>query len=104
MQDHSGIYDLKTELWNQNDATRYFDIPFQSGDDKIIKAMNRIGSAQNYISLVEGIKSVFPEAVLRTTFLTGFPGEDDCAANNTKEFLMNIQRIIIFSNSDIIDL
>ena len=42
-------------------------------------------------SIEEEIKSVFPEAVLRTTFLTGFPGEDDFAASNTKEFLMNIQ-------------
>lgn len=69
----------------------YFDIPFQSGDDKIIKAMNRVGSAKNYVSLVDEIKAVFPEAVIRTTFLTGFPSEDDSAANNTKDFLMNIQ-------------
>ena len=69
----------------------YFDIPFQSGDDKIIKAMNRVGSAKNYVSLVGEIKAVFPEAVIRTTFLTGFPSEDDSAANNTKDFLMKIQ-------------
>ena len=69
----------------------YFDIPFQSGDDKIIKAMNRVGSAEKYARLVQEIKNVFPEAVLRTTFLTGFPGEDEKAAKNTEQFLKNIQ-------------
>ena len=52
----------------------YFDIPFQSGDDKIIHAMNRRGSGEIYRKLVEEIRNTFPDAVLRTTFLTGFPG------------------------------
>ena len=69
----------------------YFDIPFQSGDDGIITAMNRTGSFEKYVQLVEKIRSELPEAVLRTTFLTGFPGETDKAADNTFEFLKTIQ-------------
>jgi len=69
----------------------YFDIPFQSGDDGIITAMNRTGSFEKYVELIEKIRSVFPEAVLRTTFLTGFPGETDKAADNTYEFLKTIK-------------
>ena len=68
----------------------YFDIPFQSGDDQIIKAMNRIGPASRYVELVKTIRKELPEAVLRTTFLTGFPGETDQAAQNTREFLKQI--------------
>ena len=69
----------------------YFDIPFQSGDDEIILAMNRTGSAKKYIELVDSIRRVFPETVLRTTFLTGFPGEKDKSAENTLNFLNAIQ-------------
>lgn len=69
----------------------YFDIPFQSGDDKIILSMNRTGSKNQYQNLVENIRQKLPNAVLRTTFLTGFPGETQEAADNTYDFLKNIQ-------------
>ncbi|WP_022931154.1 30S ribosomal protein S12 methylthiotransferase RimO [Treponema bryantii] len=69
----------------------YFDIPFQSGDDGIILAMNRTGSFKEYTALVKKIRRQLPGAVLRTTFLTGFPGESDEAAENTARFLEEIQ-------------
>ncbi len=69
----------------------YFDIPFQSGDDKIILAMNRTGSFKQYVALIKKIRRELPEATLRTTFLTGFPGETDEAAENTVRFLEEIQ-------------
>ncbi len=69
----------------------YFDIPFQSGDDKIILAMNRTGSFKEYTALVKKIRRKLPAAVLRTTFLTGFPGESDEAADNTARFLQEIK-------------
>lgn len=69
----------------------YFDIPFQSGDDFIIKKMNRKGSKKEYERLISDIKSALPNAVIRTTFLTGFPGETDEMAQNSLEFLKNIQ-------------
>ncbi len=69
----------------------YFDIPFQAGDDGLIRAMNRKGSAKEYERLANDIRAAFPEAALRTTFLTGFPGETDEAAGNTQEFLRTIR-------------
>ena len=69
----------------------YFDIPFQSADDKIILAMNRTGSYKEYSALVKKIRRELPSAVLRTTFLTGFPGETDEAAENTARFLQEIK-------------
>ena len=69
----------------------YFDIPFQSGDDEIIKAMNRKCTAKEYVHLVRDIRASFPEAAIRTTFLTGFPGETDKAACFTQRFLSDIQ-------------
>ncbi len=69
----------------------YFDIPFQSGSDSIIKSMNRKGQSKDYVSLVRKIREVFPESCIRTTFLTGFPGESEKNAEETKSFLKEIQ-------------
>ena len=69
----------------------YFDIPFQSGDDDIIRSMNRKNSASYYKALVKNIRAQFPEAALRTTFLAGFPGEKEEAAQHTLDFLKSIE-------------
>jgi ribosomal protein S12 methylthiotransferase len=53
----------------------YFDIPFQHSSEKILRAMNRRGSAQTYLDLIEFIRCRLPDAVIRSTFMTGFPGE-----------------------------
>jgi ribosomal protein S12 methylthiotransferase len=55
----------------------YFDIPFQHASPKILAAMNRHGSAEDYISLAATIRRRIPASVIRTTFLLGFPGETD---------------------------
>lgn len=69
----------------------YFDIPFQSGDDEIIRAMNRRGTFSSYVNLVEQIRIALPECSIRTTFLTGFPGESDGQAERTLAFMQKIQ-------------
>ncbi len=89
-------YDILPIVAQDKRILPYFDIPFQSGDDKIIKEMNRKGSAEKYIQLVEKIRSsqqnsFYDDVALRTTFLCGFPGETDENAKNTVEFLKNIQ-------------
>ncbi|MCL2190694.1 MAG: 30S ribosomal protein S12 methylthiotransferase RimO [Treponema sp.] len=53
----------------------YFDIPFQHSSPAVLSAMNRRGSAEAYLALVETIRARLPAAVVRTTFLVGFPGE-----------------------------
>ena len=55
----------------------YFDIPFQHGSEKILKAMNRKGNAGTYLKLIKTIRHRLPDAVMRSTFLTGFPGETE---------------------------
>jgi len=68
----------------------YFDIPFQSGDNAMIKAMNRVGNADEYVKIANTIRSELPDSALRTTFLTGFAGETEEAQENTKAFLKKI--------------
>ncbi|MBE6350327.1 MAG: 30S ribosomal protein S12 methylthiotransferase RimO [Spirochaetaceae bacterium] len=70
----------------------YFDIPFQSGSDSLILAMNRKGSAVCYQSLIATIRqqlrdSFFADVAIRTTFMCGFPGETDENAQETEKFI-----------------
>lgn len=69
----------------------YFDIPFQHGSEQILKAMNRQGNSDKYTSLVNTIRQHLPKAVLRTTFLTGFPGETTKNQKESVEFLKAIR-------------
>ncbi len=69
----------------------YFDIPFQSGSDRIIKLMNRNGSAKKYAESIEAIRNAFDSSCIRTTFLTGFPSETEEDASQTREFLKAIK-------------
>jgi ribosomal protein S12 methylthiotransferase len=55
----------------------YFDIPFQHASLKILAAMNRRGSAEKYMELIKTIRNRLPHAVIRSTFLLGFPGETE---------------------------
>ena len=68
----------------------YFDIPFQSGSTSVIKAMNRCGTAESYLALAEKLRSEVG-AVVRTTFLCGFPGETEENAEETEAFLGALQ-------------
>lgn len=68
----------------------YFDIPFQSGSTSVIKAMNRCGTAESYLALAEKLRSEVG-AVVRTTFLCGFPGETEENASETEAFLGSLQ-------------
>ena len=55
----------------------YFDIPFQHGSAKILTAMNRRGDAETCLGLIDRIRERLPAAVIRSTFMTGFPGETE---------------------------
>jgi ribosomal protein S12 methylthiotransferase len=55
----------------------YFDIPFQHASGKILAAMNRRGTTEKYLALLETIRNRLPRAVIRSTFLLGFPGETE---------------------------
>jgi ribosomal protein S12 methylthiotransferase len=55
----------------------YFDIPFQHASSTVLRAMGRRGDAAVYGALVDRIREALPDAVIRSTFMVGFPGEGD---------------------------
>lgn len=62
---------------------KYLHLPLQSGDDRILKKMNRPYTAFQYLKLVEKIKKEIPEIKIGTDIIVGFPGETDQAFENT---------------------
>lgn len=55
----------------------YFDIPFQHSSNRILKSMHRRGTKEEYQLLIEKIRNKIPSAIIRTTYIVGFPGESD---------------------------
>ena len=55
----------------------YLHLPVQSGSDRILKAMNRKHTAQDYLKLIDRIRVARPDIALSGDFIVGFPGETD---------------------------
>jgi ribosomal protein S12 methylthiotransferase len=55
----------------------YFDLPFQHAAPAVLKAMGRSGDADTYLRLIDFIRAGCEGAVIRSTFLVGFPGESN---------------------------
>ncbi len=65
----------------------YFDIPFQHADPKVLRPMKRTGNPEIYLDLIGRIRSALPDAVIRTTLMLGFPGEDREAFDTLLDFV-----------------
>lgn len=66
---------------------RYMDIPFQHADSGVLKKMGRKGTRESYLDLIRKLRERVPGIAIRSTFMTGFPGEDDAAFNNLVGFI-----------------
>jgi ribosomal protein S12 methylthiotransferase len=65
----------------------YVDMPLQHVSRKILASMKRGGDAASYLRQFEEIRRIVPEIALRSTFIVGFPGEEDKDFLEVKEFL-----------------
>ena len=75
--------DLLMTIKNSKRIIPYFDIPIQHGNNKILKLMNRRGSVSSIKKIVNKIRKMFINPIIRTTIIVGFPGEDKAAFNDT---------------------
>ena len=76
---------------NSKHVLHYIDLPLQHADGRILKDMNRHGDRQSLTSLIEKIRDCMPDCVIRTTFITGFPGEDEEAFETLSEFVEDVR-------------
>jgi len=69
---------------------RHLHIPIQSGDDEILKKMNRKYNRAGYLSLIKKIKRKIPGMAITTDVLVGFPGESEKNFSNTLDLIKKI--------------
>ncbi len=69
----------------------YLHLPVQAGADRILKAMNRQHTADDYRALVGRIRTARPDLALSSDFIVGFPGETDADFNETLKLIEDVE-------------
>ncbi len=75
----------------------YLHLPVQSGSDKILKAMNRQHTGEEYQKLVARIRGVRNDLALSSDFIVGFPGETDQDFEDTMQLIRDVKYAQAFS-------
>lgn len=86
------ITDALLDVIADNDKiVKYMDIPLQHADASVLRAMNRTGDKESLLQLVAKIRARIPNVVLRTTLISGFPGETEEAFEALCDFVKEAQ-------------
>lgn len=93
--------ELLEVIANQEKIVKYMDIPIQHCNGEILKRMNRRGDRQFLTELMKRIRNKVPDIVIRTTLITGFPGETQEQFEELAEFVkdMRFDRLGCFAYS-----
>ncbi len=93
--------ELLETMAKQHKICKYMDLPLQHCDGEILKDMNRTGDRQWLTDLIKKIREKVPGITLRTTFITGFPGETEAQFTELAEFAheMKFERVGCFAYS-----
>lgn len=81
----------------------YLDVPFQHASPRILKAMKRPASAENNLERIKAWRAICPEITIRSTFITGFPGETDAEFEELLAFIeeARLDRVGCFAYSPV---
>ena len=83
--------DLLIEMKACQKVLPYFDIPVQYGNDEILKLMNRRGNVEMIKEKITMIRRYFPEAIIRTTMIVGFPHETESSFSDTLNLVEEVR-------------
>ena len=75
----------------------YLHLPVQSGSDRILKAMNRGHTAEDYLRQIEAVRAARPDIAISGDMIVGFPGEDDAAFEETMALVREVNYASCFS-------
>ena len=83
-------------------AVKYLDMPLQHGSRNVLKLMKRGGTRESLEKLIARVRDRVPEIAIRTTFITGFPGETDEDFEELIKFVQNCRfdNVGVFTYSD----
>lgn len=96
------IYDELIDTIAESDKIlHYLDIPVQHASDRILKAMGRRTNKAELYSIIGKIREKMPDVALRTSMITGFPGETEEDMDELEEFVrtINFTRLGVFTYS-----
>lgn len=69
----------------------HFHLPIQAGSDRVLEWMNRGYTTQHYLSLVDKVRSIVPNASITTDIIVGFPGEEEPDFQSTLDLVQTVQ-------------
>lgn len=76
---------------SEDKICNYIDLPLQHADGVVLKQMNRTGDEESLTALIAKIRAKIPDVVIRTTFITGFPGETEENFEVLSRFINNVK-------------
>ncbi|MBP3412956.1 MAG: tRNA (N6-isopentenyl adenosine(37)-C2)-methylthiotransferase MiaB [Oscillospiraceae bacterium] len=76
---------------------KQFHLPFQSGNDRVLKVMNRRYTSAQYLELVDYGRSLMPELVLTSDVIVGFPGETEEEFEDTLKLIERVRYDALFT-------
>jgi ribosomal protein S12 methylthiotransferase len=90
-------------LMKEGKILPYLDIPFQHASERILKLMKRPASSEKVLERIQRWRKEVPDLTIRSTFITGFPGETEREFNELLDFLdeAQIDRVGAFAYSDV---
>ncbi|MGI6318563.1 MAG: 30S ribosomal protein S12 methylthiotransferase RimO [Dethiobacteria bacterium] len=90
--------DLLNTIKEEPRICKYIDLPIQHISDKILRRMGRMSGKEKIVSLYNDIRDLIPDVTLRTTVMTGYPGEGEREFNELLNFLKEypFERLGIF--------
>lgn len=83
--------DLIEEFKNNDKLVNYVDMPLQHISDNVLKNMNRKTSKDHIIKTLKNLRKSVPDIVIRTTFIVGFPGENQEDFDQLVDFIEDIK-------------
>ncbi len=77
--------------FNDTRIFKFLHLPVQSGDNIILKKMNRKYSVEDFLHIISKFRKKYPDITLSTDIIVGFPSESDKNFQNTIELLQNVK-------------
>lgn len=90
-----GMLDELIEAYKDGKVFKFLHLPVQSGDDDVLKLMNRRYTVKDFTEIVYAFREEIPRITLSTDVICGFPGESREAFEQTKKLITEIQPDIV---------